>query len=150
MRWPGAPLLPFGRRLVPEELHGQIRRPATAWNKYQQGTCPQDHDRAQGFREEVPITLVAEMTGTSAPEIRCQFIILTRKDELTPDYCGDNLAVAFAVRQKYITDALAREVPITLVAEMTGTSAEMIARVYSYISEKKSLLLDAANKVRPS
>ncbi len=89
-------------------------------------------------------------TKYSEAEIRCRFIILTRKYELTPDYCGDNLAVAFAVRQKYITDALAREVPITLVAEMTGTSAEMIARVYSYISEKKSLLLDAANKVRPS
>ena len=89
-------------------------------------------------------------TKYSEAEIRCRFIILTRKDELTPDYCGDNLAVAFAVRQKYITDALAREVPITLVAEMTGTSAEMIARVYSYISEKKSLLLDAENKVRPS
>ncbi len=46
------PLLPLGRRLVPEAIHGQNRRPATAWKMCQQGTCPQDHDRAQGFREK--------------------------------------------------------------------------------------------------
>jgi hypothetical protein len=47
-----APLLPLGQRLAPRKLHGQIRRRATAWNKYQQGMCPQDHDRAQGFPEK--------------------------------------------------------------------------------------------------
>ena len=36
-----------------------------------------------------------------------------------------------------------------MVAEVTGTSAEMIAKVYSHISEKKSLLLEAVNHVRP-
>jgi len=63
---------------------------------------------------------------------------------------SDRPAVAYAIRHQYITDALARGVPVALVAEMTGTSAEMIARVYSHISEKKSLLLDAANLIRPS
>ena len=62
----------------------------------------------------------------------------------------DNLAVAYAMRLQYITDALARGVPIALVAEMTGTSPEMIARVYSHVSEKKTLLMDAVNQVRPS
>jgi integrase len=62
----------------------------------------------------------------------------------------DSLAVAYAIRHQYITDALARGVPIALVAEMCGTCPEMIARVYSHISEKKALLLEAANRVRPS
>ena len=53
------------------------------------------------------------------------------------------------MRHQYITDALARGMPIALVAEMTGTSAEMIPKVYSHVSEKKSLLKDAVNQVRP-
>ena len=40
---------------------------------------------------------------------------------------GNNLAVAYAIRHQYFTDALASGVPIAIVAEMTGTSAEMIA-----------------------
>ena len=36
--------------------------------------------------------------------------------------------------------------PIATVAEMTGTSPEMIAKVYSHLSDKKALLLKAANK----
>ena len=35
----------------------------------------------------------------------------------------DNLAVAYAFRHQHITDALAKGVPIAIVAEMTGTSA---------------------------
>jgi len=61
----------------------------------------------------------------------------------------NNLAVAYAIRHQYITDALARGVPIAIVAEMTGTSPAMIAKVYSHISEKKTLFLEAANRVRP-
>lgn len=62
----------------------------------------------------------------------------------------NNLAVAYAMRHQYITDGLAKGVPISIIAEVTGTSAEMIARVYSHISEKKSLLLEAVNHIRPS
>jgi integrase len=62
----------------------------------------------------------------------------------------NNLAVAYAIRHQYITDALANGVPIAIVAEMTGTSAEMIAKVYSHLSEKKTLFLEAANRVRPA
>ncbi len=36
----------------------------------------------------------------------------------------DNLAVAYAMRHQYITDALARGIPIALVADLNGTSAE--------------------------
>jgi integrase len=46
----------------------------------------------------------------------------------------DSRAVAYALRHQWITDALARGVPISTVAEMTGTSPEMIARVYSHLS----------------
>ncbi|MGO9600138.1 MAG: tyrosine-type recombinase/integrase [Isosphaeraceae bacterium] len=62
---------------------------------------------------------------------------------------GNSLAVAYAIRHQYITDALASGVPIAIVAEMTGTSPQMIAKVYSHISEKKTLFLEAANRVRP-
>ena len=61
----------------------------------------------------------------------------------------DSRTVCYALRHHYITDALARGVPITTVGEMTGTSPEMIAKVYSHLSDKKSLLLKAANQVRP-
>jgi integrase len=43
---------------------------------------------------------------------------------------GNNLAVTCAIRHQYITDALASGAPIAIVAEMTGTSPQMIARVY--------------------
>ena len=36
-----------------------------------------------------------------------------------------------------------------LMAEMTGTSPEMHPNVYSHVSEKKYLLMDAVNMVRP-
>jgi hypothetical protein len=49
-----------------------------------------------------------------------------------------------------MTDALARGVSIAIVAQVTGTSAEMIARVCSNVSEKKTLLMGALNMVRPS
>ncbi len=62
----------------------------------------------------------------------------------------DGLAVAYAMRHQYITDALAKGVPIAVIAEMTGTSAEMIAKHYSHISEKKSLFMQAANLIRPT
>ena len=37
-----------------------------------------------------------------------------------------------------------------LVAELIGTLAEMIAGVYSHMSEKKSLLIAVVNHIRPS
>jgi integrase len=68
---------------------------------------------------------------------------------LRPRAGVDERAVCYALRHQYITDALARGVPIATVAEMTGTSPEMIAKVYSHLSDKKALLMAAANQVRP-
>ena len=62
----------------------------------------------------------------------------------------DDRAVPYTVRHQYITDALARGVPLAIVAEMTGTSPELIAKVYSHLSDEKKLLLEAVNQVRPS
>ena len=58
--------------------------------------------------------------------------------------------IPYALRHQYITDALARGVAIAIVAEVTGTSSEMIAKVYSHISEKKGLLLEVMNQIRQS
>jgi integrase len=62
----------------------------------------------------------------------------------------ESRAVTYAIRHHYITDALARGVPLSTVAEMVGNSREIIAKVYSHLSDKKALLMDAANVVRPS
>ena len=61
----------------------------------------------------------------------------------------DSRAVTYALRHHWATDALARGVPLATVAEMMGNSPEIVARVYSHLSDKKSLLLKAANQVRP-
>jgi integrase len=61
----------------------------------------------------------------------------------------DERSVAYALRHHWATDALARGVPLATVAEMMGNSPEIVAKVYSHLSDKKSLLLDAANAVRP-
>lgn len=62
----------------------------------------------------------------------------------------DERAVAYALRHHWATDALARGIPLATVAEMMGNSPEIVARVYSHLSDKKALLLQAANNVRPS
>lgn len=62
----------------------------------------------------------------------------------------DSRAVVYALRHHWATDALAKGVPLSTVAEMMGNSPEIVARVYSHLSDKKQLLLDAANTVRPS
>ena len=76
--------------------------------------------------------------------VRCAINRIRVKSDLSVDM------VAYALRHRWITDALARGVSIAMVAEMCGTSAEMVARVYSHLSDKKSLLLEAASRVRPS
>jgi hypothetical protein len=45
------PLLPVGPAPSPETLHDQIRGWTAAWNKHQQGMCPQDSDCAPSFPE---------------------------------------------------------------------------------------------------
>lgn len=62
----------------------------------------------------------------------------------------DERAVAYSFRHLWATNALARGVPLAIVAEMMGNSPEIVAKVYSHLSDKKQLLLDAANTVRPS
>lgn len=59
-------------------------------------------------------------------------------------------AVAYSLRHQWATDALARGVPLATVAEMMGNSPEIVASTYSHLSDKKSLLMHAANLVRPT
>jgi hypothetical protein len=54
------------------------------------------------------------------------------------------------LRHYRTTDALSQGVPLSAVAEMMGNSPEIVAKVYSHLSDKKALLMDAANAVRPS
>jgi integrase len=59
-------------------------------------------------------------------------------------------AVAYALRHHWITDALAKGVPIKTVAQLAGhTSTAMIDRVYSHLVDRQSVLQDAADLIRP-
>ena len=62
----------------------------------------------------------------------------------------DGRTVVYALRHQWATDALSKGVPLSIVAEMMGNSPEIVARVYSHLSDKKALLLKAANQVRPN
>lgn len=62
----------------------------------------------------------------------------------------DGRSVVYALRHQWATDALARGVPLSIVAEMMGNSPEIVARVYSHLSDKKALLMKSANTVRPA
>lgn len=53
--------------------------------------------------------------------------------------------VAYSYRHTYITDALTRGVDPATVAELTGTSIEMIQRHYGHLYGNKQHLRDAAN-----
>jgi integrase len=60
-------------------------------------------------------------------------------------------AVPYALRHHWITDALARGVPIKTVAQLAGhTSTAMIDRVYSHLVDRQSVLQEAADLVRPN
>jgi integrase len=61
----------------------------------------------------------------------------------------DGRTVAYALRHHWITDALARGVPLATVAEMSGNSPAIVAKVYAHLSDKKALLMQAADMVRP-
>jgi integrase len=61
----------------------------------------------------------------------------------------DNLTVAYMLRHNWITDALAQGTSVAIVAELSGNSPAIVAKVYSHLSEKKALLMDTANRVRP-
>ena len=94
-------------------------------------------------REDIPDDAeIQRFVDAANPAFR-QTLIFQRETGCRP---GE----AYMMRHQYITDALARGVPISIIAEVTGTSAEMIARTYSHISEKKSLLLEAVNHIRPA
>ncbi|MDR3635702.1 MAG: tyrosine-type recombinase/integrase [Isosphaeraceae bacterium] len=61
----------------------------------------------------------------------------------------DERAVPYTLRHRWATDALARGVSVEVVAEMMGSSVEVVLRTYCHLSDHKDLLLAAAKKARP-
>ena len=63
---------------------------------------------------------------------------------------GETLGIedltAYAVRHGFITDALARGVPVAVVAELCGMSIQTIERHYNHINVKHDLLREAMQK----
>jgi integrase len=76
--------------------------------------------------------------------INCQMIRLRRRTGLGKE------AVAYALRHHWITDALAKGVPIKTVAQLAGhSSTAMIDRVYSHLVDRQTVLQEAVDLVRP-
>lgn len=61
----------------------------------------------------------------------------------------DARCVPYAFRHQWATDALAQGRSIAIVVEMMGNSPEIVAKTYSHLSEKKPLLMEIAEGVRP-
>lgn len=63
---------------------------------------------------------------------------------------GEELGIeglkAYHLRHCYISDALARGVPVAVVAELCGTSIQTINKHYSHIDKKQDVLREAARK----
>ena len=63
---------------------------------------------------------------------------------------GEELGIdglkAYHVRHCYISDALARGVPVAVVAELCGTSIQTINKHYAHIDKKQDVLREAARK----
>ena len=53
---------------------------------------------------------------------------------------------AYAVRHGFITDAMARGVPVAVVAELCGTSIQTIQKAYNHLNVKHDVLREAARK----
>jgi len=51
---------------------------------------------------------------------------------------------AYALRHSYATDAIARGVPLPMLAELMGTSVKMLLANYSHVCQKKDALKEAA------
>jgi integrase len=56
---------------------------------------------------------------------------------------------AYTYRHSYVTRALEQGVSVSDVAEIAGTSVEMISRNYSHLDKGKQRLADIAAKIRP-
>lgn len=56
--------------------------------------------------------------------------------------------IPYAFRHHWATDAIARGVSISSVAEMMGNSPAVVASTYSHLSDRKSILIEGANMAR--
>jgi integrase len=71
---------------------------------------------------------------------------LTARFRALGEAVGIEDLTAYAVRHGFITDALARGVPVAVVAELCGTSIQTIERHYNHMNVKHDLLRDAMRK----
>lgn len=72
--------------------------------------------------------------------IGCRIKSLKKKLDIDPKI------VAYSYRHTYITEAMGRGVDIAMVAELTGTSVEMIRRHYGHLDQMTGHLKDAASR----
>ena len=66
-----------------------------------------------------------------------------RRGEPIPDL---KAMVAYALRHSFATDALAKQIPVVLVAELMGHKDTSMMSVYSHISDRHDVLREAAEK----
>lgn len=93
-------------------------------------------------RESGPLFLAGDGRGWKYSDMRLRFQRLRAKAKASPE------CVLYSFRHTWITNALLAGVDVATVAEMAGTSIQMIDRVYGHLSQHKSHMIDAALKIR--
>lgn len=74
--------------------------------------------------------------------LRCRFARLK-------EIAKDNDLIAYAYRHTWITNALLSGMDVATVAELAGTSIQMIQKHYGHLGSHKDKMLDAAAQYRP-
>ena len=95
-------------------------------------------------RESGPLFLADKDRGWKYSDMRLRFQRLRNKAKLSPK------CVLYSFRHTWITEALVADVSAAAVAEMTGTSIEMIDRHYGHLCQQQKHLSDAARAVAAS
>ena len=73
---------------------------------------------------------------------------LCRRIEQTAERAGIHDVTAYDYRHTFITRAMLQGLHAAVVAEMTGTSVEMIARHYGHLEQAQGHIVDAARRMR--
>lgn len=92
-------------------------------------------------RESGPIFLAADGRPWKYSDLRKRFERLRDKCDVTKK------CVLYSFRHTWITNALLAGIDVATVAEMAGTSIEMIDRHYGHLNQQRDHMINAAGKV---
>ena len=83
-----------------------------------------------------------------APDRTWQYSEIRRRFERLKKRAGiDSKCVLYSFRHTWITEAMRANVDVAFVAEMAGTSIQMIDRHYGHLRQNRQHMIDAAKKI---